>query len=113
MTIFEALLLGHLVGDFLFQNRWMADNKHTQVFPRLVHSLVYTFAIYAFSWFAGGISLVAAGIILLSHFCIDQGSFNRWWMSSITRSPDIYWLGIVCDQIFHLLILALIVAFKF
>jgi hypothetical protein len=113
MTIFEALFLGHLVGDFLFQNRWMAKNKNKHVLPRLVHSIIYTIAVYTFSWLAGGISPISAGIILLSHFYIDQRSFTRWWLATINRTSGIQWLNIVCDQIFHLLILACIVYFKF
>ena len=111
MTLFETLLLGHFVGDFLFQNHWMADRKANRALPRLVHSLVYSSAVYAFSWMAGGISLVGAGIILLSHFLIDQRSFVRCWMSNITRTFNVSWLSIVYDQIFHLLILAAIVFF--
>lgn len=113
MTLFEALILGHLVGDFLLQNHWMADNKATRTLPRLVHCIVYSITVYAFSWLAGGISLIAVGIILLSHFIIDQRSFIHWWMAAINRTSGMPWLSIVYDQIFHLLILAGIVYFRF
>jgi len=113
MTIFEVLVLGHGVGDFLFQTRWMADNKEKQILPRLVHSTVYALSVYAFSWLAGGISLVSAAIVLLSHFLIDQRSFTSWWLANINRTPDLPWLRIICDQILHLLVLAVIAYFQF
>lgn len=109
MTLFEALFLGHLVGDFLFQTRWMADNKKRKILPRLVHSMVYTLAVYVFSWLAGGIRPLAAAIILISHFIIDQRSFTSWWTKTINRTTDVPWLNIVIDQVFHLLVLAAVV----
>jgi len=111
MTLFEALLLGHLIGDFLFQNQWMAQNKTGLAIPRLVHCLVYTVLVYAFSYLAGGIGPIGAGVILLSHFLIDRRSFVLWWAKCVTRS-DITWLFVVYDQVFHLLILAAVVSLK-
>lgn len=34
------LLAGHVFGDFLFQNEWMAREKETRVGPLLIHGLV-------------------------------------------------------------------------
>lgn len=112
MTLFEALFLGHFVGDFLFQTHWMADYKEKRALPRLVHCIVYSIVVYAFSWLSGGISLVSVGVILLSHFIIDQRAFIRWWQEHINNSSNISWLGTVTDQIFHLLVLACVVYIK-
>lgn len=38
MTLFECLLVGHLVGDYLLQNGWMAEGKTTRWVPLLVHT---------------------------------------------------------------------------
>lgn len=45
MSVFDTLLLGHLIGDFLLQTSWMAENKAKHILPLLVHSLVYTVSI--------------------------------------------------------------------
>ncbi|MEQ8175561.1 MAG: DUF3307 domain-containing protein [Syntrophomonadaceae bacterium] len=111
MTLFEALLVGHLVGDFLFQNRWMADNKSKKVIPLVVHSLVYSLSIFALAWLAGGISLMATGIIFISHVLLDERRFTRWWITNISRSPDIGWVQFAVDQVFHILLLSIVAYF--
>ena len=43
---FLALLLAHLVGDFLFQPKWLAENKGKRLWPLLCHGFVH----YASAW---------------------------------------------------------------
>lgn len=40
MIIYYILLL-HLIADFIFQNRWMAENKSKNIFALSLHVLVY------------------------------------------------------------------------
>lgn len=35
-------LLGHLFGDYLFQNTWMALGKKNRILPCFIHCLIYT-----------------------------------------------------------------------
>ena len=44
MNIFAWLFVGHMVGDWLLQNDWMARGKKTGMFalPGLVHYSIYT-----------------------------------------------------------------------
>lgn len=112
MNLFESLLIGHLVGDFLLQNRWMAENENRRLSPLLLHCLVYTLAIYFFSRPAGGISLIALAVVYFSHALLDQRQVVQWWMEKITRSADIKWLHVAADQTFHILILAAVVAIQ-
>lgn len=41
------LLFLHFVGDFVFQTRWMANNKGKKIIALLVHILAYTFILAA------------------------------------------------------------------
>jgi hypothetical protein len=109
ISAFDILVLGHLVGDFLFQNQWMAANKQKKVWPLLVHSSVYTVIVYAFSLFLLDAPLSIWGVMLIfaGHIFLDQGSFIRFWHRRIAgcTDPKSWWLRIVHDQIFHLILL--------
>lgn len=55
IEVFAASILGHFVGDYLFQNQWMATEKS---FPGkrgdvacTVHVLLYTLAVALFTGF--------------------------------------------------------------
>lgn len=78
MSVFDFILLGHLVGDYLFQNKWMAMNKSASHFKCLVHSAIYTLAVCAITlpviqdWRWGL-------IVFVSHYPIDRwGLADRW-----------------------------------
>ncbi|AXH99994.1 DUF3307 domain-containing protein [Sporosarcina sp. PTS2304] len=111
MDLFTYLLLGHLVGDFLFQSSWMAMNKAKQWIPLLIHCIIYT-ATVSIAILIGGFSLspFAVGILFFSHVILDKRVFVVWWAKtfmSVTQ-PTGNWLIIVADQVFHLLILGII-----
>lgn len=86
----------------------MANQKEKNWLALAVHSLVYTTTVYLFSLAAGGISLGAVIVIFVSHFILDQRSLVRWWLTHVSRSPELIWLQIIVDQTFHLLILFVI-----
>lgn len=113
MSIFDVLLLGHLVGDFLFQTNWMARLKSSRWDALAVHAAVYTACVWAAAGL-GGATLGALPVVLLfvSHVVLDQRAFVRWWartVGGISRAED-QWLLVVIDQVFHLLILAAVSA---
>ncbi|ABO51590.1 hypothetical protein Dred_3088 [Desulforamulus reducens MI-1] len=105
MNLFEWLLMGHLVGDYLLQTRWMAENKGSQTLALVLHSLVYTGAVFVFSLPVGGIKLSGVAVIFISHLILDKRTLTNWWITNINKSPDILWLRIMNDQTFHLLVL--------
>lgn len=109
MSQFDVLLLGHLVGDFLFQTGWMAQYKATKWLPLLSHVTVYTAVVTLFGWFSGGLSIYAVALIFISHVLLDRKTFVTFWVRRIqtAKGPSEAWLTIVADQIFHLIILAL------
>ncbi len=109
MSAFDALLLGHLIGDFLLQTSWMAGNKTKHLLPLLVHSLVYTVSIAVFSWLTlHRLSYLMLVFIFVIHVILDRRTFVHWWVEKIMRTdgPPAAWLSIVVDQTFHLLALA-------
>ena len=44
-------LIGHLVGDYLLQNDWMALNKKKQHLPCLVHCFIWALCVCGFAGF--------------------------------------------------------------
>lgn len=109
MSPFNWLLIGHLIGDFLFQTNWMATRKEKEWVPLVVHALVYTFFIALFGIPTHSIGWVGISIIFLTHIIIDRRFLIRFWVRTIqgARGKEEGWLSIVTDQIFHLLILVL------
>jgi hypothetical protein len=43
-------LLAHLVGDYLLQSDWMANNKTKRSWPALVHALLYSLCFVPMLW---------------------------------------------------------------
>lgn len=109
MSKFDLLLIGHLIGDFLLQTSWMANNKATKWLPLLTHVTVYTTVIALFGWLAGGLSLFALAVVFAGHIILDRRTFVAFWVRRIQMvdGSAAGWLGIMADQIFHIILLAL------
>lgn len=86
--ILFRLLLGHLMGDYLFQNDWMALNKKKQWLPCLVHCVIYTWCVSLFlqplldtlslwEWWC------CYQLIFLSHIIIDRTNLIERWFRFI------------------------------
>ncbi len=124
-----GLILGHLLGDYVVQNDWMAKNKtnpcsfhpiyampgegigHLACF---VHCLCYTLAAWACSfWWMPWWGLVACAVV---HFPVDRFRLASWWMKNISgqtafaTGPLSPWSIIIVDNTFHLLTLFVIAA---
>lgn len=111
MSEFDALVVAHLIGDFLLQTGWMAKNKATKWAPLFAHVVVYTVVVTIAGWLAGGISVWAIALIFASHVLLDHKGFIGWWarqIQSIHRPSDA-WVLIMTDQVFHVIILAVAV----
>ncbi|AEG16305.1 hypothetical protein Desku_2793 [Desulfofundulus kuznetsovii DSM 6115] len=106
MNLFSWLLVGHLIGDFLLQTRWMAEGKIRHWFPLVVHALVYTAAVYLSSLLAGGLSLPATALVFLAHLVLDRRLLVDFWARRITGTVDIPWLSVIIDQSWHVVVLA-------
>lgn len=113
MTLTLAII-GHLVGDYLLQNDWMALNKKKQSLPCAVHCTLWTLAVCAF---AGWWTLPASAVLWVTHFAQDRTQIVHFWMTKIvpqsefTKPPYAPWSLIVVDNVWH--IVALWVVWRF
>jgi len=115
MSVFDWLVIGHLVGDFLLQTDNMARNKPQQWLWLLRHIGLYmvgiTLIVGAYAWtHAVPLWLVLASLVFVfaTHVILDRRTFTIRWMRLVGMSDDQPWLFIVVDQIFHVLTLALV-----
>jgi hypothetical protein len=113
------VLLAHLVGDYLFQNHWMAVEKVKRWWPALVHGITYTLPFILITQ-----SIPALLIICLTHVIIDRYRLAKhfvWAKNQLAphtfRPPHTdtgfdpntppflaVWLMIITDNILHILI---------
>jgi hypothetical protein len=109
MSPFDWLLLGHLIGDYLFQTNWMAMRKEKEWLPLLSHCFVYTLIVGIIGYSTHQLTLYGILFIFVTHIVIDRRSFIRFWVRTIqgAKGGAEGWLSIVTDQIFHLIILAI------
>ena len=71
------LLLGHLLGDYLLQNNWMALNKKKHVGVAALHSAIWTACVVVLVPEFLGVLPTAA--VFLSHLILDATDVvNRW-----------------------------------
>lgn len=84
------LLLGHLVGDYLVQNEWMAQNKAKKTWvgwlAAIIHCIIYTLAVCLIMWEWKPIWIVA---VFFSHFFIDKFAFGYWYLKHL-KGLDTY-----------------------
>jgi hypothetical protein len=116
MSLFDWLLVGHLVGDFLLQTDGMAKYKADSWSWMLRHVglylavMVVVLGAYALSnpvpFWALGVALLFIGV---THIVLDRRGFTLRWMRLIGITQDLGWLTIVADQVFHLLVLVVVV----
>jgi len=118
MTPFEWLLVGHLIGDWVFQNDWMARHKQNGLLNRaiLVHCAIYT-AVLLLVYFLPtassrtlSVSLRFAFFVYLSHWLIDANGLAGRWIHFFHQT-DAPFMRIAVDQIFHIVVLALLAEF--
>lgn len=123
-------ILAHLVGDYLLQSDWMAQEKTKRTVAALAHALCYTLPFVLLTQ-----SPVALGLISGTHFVIDRWRLARYvcwaknWLAppegrpapwsqcqATGYSPDrppwlSVWLLIIADNTLHLLCNGLSLAF--
>ena len=116
MNTFSWLLVGHLVGDWLLQNDWMARGKRQGLFTwaGVAHFAVYTAAIMSLLWlFDEGLRsplfyLRVSLIVFISHWLIDATRIVEGWMQFYHQGQDNEMVRVVVDQTLHLLVLAVL-----
>lgn len=105
-------LLFHLIGDYLFQNDWMANEKTRDSKVAVLHAVTYS-ALFLFI-----VSPLLWLIIFITHFLIDRFRLATYWIKLVNwnwKSTNFgyandkpkwmsVWLMIIVDNIFHILI---------
>lgn len=103
-------LIGHLVGDYLLQNDWMANNKKVKKLSGElacnVHCLLWTLSVLLFTgWWEWKLAI----LVFLSHYILDRTGIVKWWVNTFNntkKSPG--WVYILTDNTLHLVFLYLI-----
>lgn len=114
-----AVILAHLVGDYLIQSDWMASEKVKRLWPAVVHGVTYTLP-FLFVTQSPWALLVIAG----THIVIDRWRLAKhvtWLKNQVApkafRPPHTatgysddkpqwmtVWLMILADNTLHLII---------
>lgn len=114
MNTLLLAIIGHLVGDYLLQNDWMALNKKKRTLPCAVHCGLWTIAVCAFAgWWAWWVPPV----LFAAHFAQDRTGLVVWWMTRVNRQtqfvsgPCAPWSIIVVDNVWHIVSLYAVARF--
>lgn len=106
-------ILAHLVGDYIFQSHWMAQNKGKNSVAAAIHAITYTIPFLLITR-----NPLAIAAICGSHFVIDRWRLARFvvWFKNGPWLPvtatgyqnDVpawlsVWLLIIADNTIHIL----------
>lgn len=110
-------LIGHLVGDYLLQNDWMAMNKKSYSFRGwlacFVHCFLYSVAVCLFTGWCDWRFI----LVLVTHGILDKTMLVVWYMNFIgsfrriisdKNNPSAIWAYAIVDNSFHMVTLFLI-----
>ena len=118
VEVFAALVVSHLVGDFLFQTDWQATHKFGGLGAGgearralFTHVLTYTLAfVPALVWLADGIGTGVAwvaALIAIPHLIQDDGRLLTGYIRSVKHAdagPGSF-VFVMADQSFHVVTL--------
>jgi hypothetical protein len=108
----EQLIL-HLLGDYIFQSDWMAQQKTKRHLPAFIHALVY-----ALPFLLLRPSPAAWLVVFGTHFLIDRYRLALYWIRlyngvsvpgpfgypSVKPEYMAFWLMVIIDNSLHLTI---------
>lgn len=112
LTVFMALLLGHLAGDFPLQLNWMVEKKGKNIWPLLSHGAIhYALAIICLAFFTQVPVLSMRSQVLLVgyllvHLLIDR---LRYQLTARKALPDNLPVFLI-DQFLHLITITIAAA---
>lgn len=120
MDAFGLALCGHLMGDYLIQNDWMASNKKTHWLPCLVHVITYTLTIALWCsvpwWSKTPWPWWALLFTAVTHYAFDCSYLVKWYcrltgrLKFIDPAPEnrlFPWSWISVDNSFHIVLLGI------
>ena len=122
MEVIAAIIVAHLVGDYLLQSDWMANEKTRRWFPAVLHGILYTLPFLLITHsipalLVIGIShiiidryRIAKHIVFVKNFMAPRSEWPTWRDSKATGYPSktpvwmAVWLMIIADNTLHILI---------
>jgi hypothetical protein len=115
MNLIAWCLIAHLIGDFLLQTGYETSHKAQGRFLNrglLTHCLKYA-ACFIPVFLIYGVSLAWLLVVFGTHLVLDRRWLILGWRhhvigDSLEAIKATFWLTIVVDQIFHLIVLAII-----
>ena len=114
MSLFDKLLVAHLVGDWLLQTEWQALNKKKNLRALISHIGTYGLVILGVLMLEFGTKNISiylvTGALMVAHAFLDRGwlvsGFMRTFRLIVERKPE-RWLTLAVDQSLHIVLLAL------
>lgn len=111
-------IIGHLLGDILLQNDWMASNKKKdkQWLPCAIHCSIYTLATFI-CMLPSGVHWTLPAFVGILHYPIDRTDTISRYMELIgqrefKKAPFSPWSTILVDNSVHMIVLwALVVIY--
>lgn len=102
-------IIGHLVGDFLLQNDYLAKWKKIDPEVCAIHALIWTLSVMLFAgWLhRTPTSCLILSILLITHLLQDHTNIISRWMKFIGQKdfmsgPCSPWSIIVVDNVWHI-----------
>lgn len=119
--------LCHLIGDYILQSDWMAQNKTKANRPALVHAFVYSLCFVPLLDWRHRTAIGSFLVIFSTHFFIDRYRLARYvvwaknWIAPAGNNPPFevcaatgyppdrpawmaVWLLIIADNVIHITI---------
>lgn len=84
-------LILHLIGDYVTQSDWMANNKTKASFPAFCHALVYSLPfLFIGSW-------LAVLVIFATHFAIDRWRLAVYvvWLKNVVLGEGVMFIACI------------------
>jgi uncharacterized membrane protein len=118
VSLFDWLLVAHLVGDFVIQTDNMANHKledwswmlrHIGCYMVLITAVLLAYSVaYRLPLWQIVLALI---FIAATHVLLDRRGFVLRWMHLVGMSTDHPYLSTIVDQVFHILTLAFVAQF--
>jgi len=110
-------LIAHLIGDYVLQNHWMANNKTKAWLPAILHVLLYGIPFLVLGANFWQWLIIVSTHLIIDHYRLAQYWVDFWgtgkpgWLSKQFGSPTpdappflSVWLLIIVDNTMHLTI---------
>lgn len=109
-----SAIVGHLVGDYLLQNDWLASNKkqpgRSGDLACNLHCAIWTACVCLFGGCRFPEAWWVVPVLFLAHFAQDRTNLVCWWMRQVGQEgfalgPYAPWSVVVVDNVWHIVVI--------